>query len=102
MVLIALQGDTRSVAWTDFNGDFFPDFAAGVYGGQTRLYLNTQNNTFVLHSALPAVYNTTSIAWADWDGDGLTDILVNSTNANWLRNEGERDGVYHFTNQNLR
>ena len=39
------------------------------------------------------------LSFADWDGDGLTDILVNSTNANWLRNEGERDGVYHFTNQ---
>ena len=36
---------------------------------------------------------------ADWDGDGLPDLLVNSTNANWLKNEGLKDGRFHFTNQ---
>jgi len=39
------------------------------------------------------------LCFVDWDGDGKKDILVNSTNANWLKNEGYRDGVYRFTNQ---
>ena len=32
----------------------------------------------------------------DWDGDGKTDILLNSSNANFLRQVGERDGKWLF------
>lgn len=39
------------------------------------------------------------LCFADWDGDGRKDLLVNSSNANWLRNEGMNDGLVHFTNQ---
>ena len=39
------------------------------------------------------------LCFADWDGDGRKDLLVNSTNVNWLRNEGKKDGLTHFTNQ---
>ncbi len=30
----------------------------------------------------------------DWDGDGQLDLLVNSKNANWLRQNGQRDGKW--------
>lgn len=33
---------------------------------------------------------------ADWDNDGKKDLLVNSINANWLRNVGSRDGITEF------
>ena len=33
---------------------------------------------------------------ADWDGDGKLDILVNSTNANLLRQVEARDGQWYF------
>jgi hypothetical protein len=36
---------------------------------------------------------------ADWDGDGRLDILINSTNVNWLRNIETRDGRTTFEDQ---
>ncbi len=35
---------------------------------------------------------------ADWDGDGRMDLLVNSINADWLRNIETRDGKYVLKN----
>jgi len=32
----------------------------------------------------------------DWDGDGKLDVLVNSANAKWLQQVGERDGRWTF------
>lgn len=32
------------------------------------------------------------IAAVDWDGDGKLDLLINGSNANWLRQVGRRDG----------
>jgi hypothetical protein len=32
----------------------------------------------------------------DWDGDGKLDLLVNSKNANWLRQTEQRDGKWLF------
>ena len=32
----------------------------------------------------------------DWDGDGRLDWLVNSANANWLRQVESRDGMWRF------
>jgi hypothetical protein len=72
--------DIRSLAWIDFNGDLFPDFAAGNYTGQTRLYRNNQNNVFTLDSGLPSSYNTKGIAWADWDGDGQAELALANEN----------------------
>jgi hypothetical protein len=34
----------------------------------------------------------------DWDGDGKTDILINSGNAEWWQQVGERDGKWMFKN----
>ena len=35
----------------------------------------------------------------DWDGDGRLDILVNSANANFLRQTGARDGTFFFRDE---
>jgi hypothetical protein len=35
----------------------------------------------------------------DWDGDGKLDFLVNSANANFLRQTGSRDGQWHFNDK---
>jgi hypothetical protein len=37
-----------------------------------------------------------TLAPADWDGDGRTDLIVDSRNADVLRNEGTADGVTTF------
>jgi hypothetical protein len=38
------------------------------------------------------------ICLVDWDGDGKTDILINSGNAEWWQQVGERDGKFLFKN----
>ncbi len=35
----------------------------------------------------------------DWDGDGHLDLLLNSVNANFLRQTAARDGSWHFTDE---
>lgn len=35
----------------------------------------------------------------DWDGDGRMDLLINSANASFLRNKGEKDGVWTLVDQ---
>lgn len=37
----------------------------------------------------------------DWDGDGKLDILLNSANANFLRQTGSADGKWFFTDMGL-
>ena len=37
----------------------------------------------------------------DWDGDGQLDILLNSANANFLRQTGSADGKFHFIDMGL-
>ncbi|MSR31325.1 MAG: VCBS repeat-containing protein [Gemmataceae bacterium] len=36
------------------------------------------------------------LSLADWDDDGLPDLLVNSKNADWFKNQGMKDGVTWF------
>ncbi|MCA9190492.1 MAG: VCBS repeat-containing protein [Planctomycetales bacterium] len=35
----------------------------------------------------------------DWDGDGRQDLILNSTNATWLRNVADKDGVWWLEGQ---
>jgi hypothetical protein len=37
----------------------------------------------------------------DWDGDGRLDLLVNSANANFLRQTGARGGQFRFRDEGL-
>jgi hypothetical protein len=37
----------------------------------------------------------------DWDGDGQLDILLNSANANFLRQTGSADGKWFFADLGL-
>ncbi len=41
----------------------------------------------------------TKLTFTDWDGDGKKDLLINSTNVTWLKNEGEKEGMIYFSDQ---
>ena len=38
------------------------------------------------------------LTFTDWDGDGKLDILINSANAEWWKQVGQRDGKWLFKN----
>lgn len=68
--------DTRSVAWGDYDGDGYTDFAVGIYGGANRIYHNDGAYSFTPIRLSPYLSATTSVAWADYDGDGDLDLAV--------------------------
>ncbi len=72
--------DTRSVAWGFFNGDVFPDFAAGNDGQPSRVYRNNNGKDFTLVWSSPISNNTRSVAWGDYDSDGDMDLAVGNYN----------------------
>ena len=81
-------GNSRDVAWADFDHDGDLDLAVAFYGEPNRIYENVGG---VLQN--PAVWEsaegdeTTGLAWGDWNGDGFQDLA--SSNAT-----GEPNRVY--------
>lgn len=49
-----------------------------------------------LNDGMAGASGRRTIALADWDGDGRTDLIVDSRNANVLRNEQTADGITMF------
>ncbi len=64
------------VAWGDFNGDRYLDFAVGDAGQPNSVYCNNRDNTFTLVWRSPHRADTRSVAWGDYDGDGDLDLAV--------------------------
>jgi uncharacterized repeat protein (TIGR01451 family) len=78
---------TTSVAWVDYDGDFYLDFVVGNCNGDlsesVQLYHNNGDDSFSLvsGSGLPADgWCTHSVAWADYDGDGDPDLAIGNDN----------------------
>ncbi|MCA9215305.1 MAG: VCBS repeat-containing protein, partial [Planctomycetales bacterium] len=57
-----------------------------------RIFVDESMNPLRLNDRLAGGSGRRKLAVADWDGDGRKDILINSVNADWYRNDGERDG----------
>jgi len=75
-----VDGSVRSLAWGDYDGDYYLDFAVGVEGRGTGVYRNNGDATFDRvwnTSALP----TRAVAWADYDNDGDLDLAVGNYGA---------------------
>ncbi len=49
-----------------------------------------------LNDATTGLSGRRKLCLADWDGDGRIDLLVNSSNANFLCNVSSRDGIHTF------
>lgn len=72
---------TRSIAWANYDGDIYPDFAAGNTNAPTRVYRNTGENSFTIAWESPLISDTRSVAWGDYDGDGDPDLAVGNYGA---------------------
>jgi len=57
-----------------------------------RLFVDEQMRPLRLNDKRAGGSGRRKLAATDWDGDGRIDFLLNSENATWLRNLGERDG----------
>jgi hypothetical protein len=101
----------------DFNADGLPDLAMLDHEGYLafferakldgQLILKAPRRAFVDENDSPLRLNANQagrsgrrkICVADWDGDGRFDLLVNSVNANLLRQVGARDGRWFFRDE---
>lgn len=54
-----------------------------------------------LNSGIAGKSGRRKICIMDWDQDGQLDILLNSANANFLRQQSQRDGKWFFTDMGL-
>jgi hypothetical protein len=74
-----------------------------VFSGENLSVTDSRHQTVAaepgplrLNRGLAGASGRRKIAVADWDGDGGLDLLVNSTNANWLRQTTHDGGVWKF------
>jgi hypothetical protein len=100
----------------DFNRDGLPDLAMLDHEGflafferakiDGRLILKSPRRAFVDEKGAPLRLNDKKagasgrrkLCVTDWDGDGKFDFLLNSSNADFLRQTGEKDGTWTFQN----
>jgi hypothetical protein len=100
----------------DFNRDGLPDLAMLdhegylaffqrakrgrklVLGAPRRAFVDEQGAPLRLNAGIAGKSGRRKLCVADWDGDGKFDFLLNSSNADFLRQVSERDGTWTFKN----
>jgi hypothetical protein len=63
-----------------------------------RLLVDTQGNPLRLNAKSAGGSGRRKLCVTDWDRDGKLDFLINSANADWLRQVEHRDGRWVFEN----
>ncbi len=61
-----------------------------------RLFCDAKGEPMRLNAGQGGRSGRRKLCVVDWDGDGKLDLLVNSKNANWLRQTEQRDGQWLF------
>ncbi len=61
-----------------------------------RAFLDENEKPLLLNGGRAGKSGRRKLCATDWDGDGKLDLLVNSENANWLRQMESRDGTWPF------
>lgn len=61
-----------------------------------RAFLDENGEPLRLNSRTAGASGRRKLCVVDWDGDGRFDLLLNSSNADLLRQVGERDGTWTF------
>jgi hypothetical protein len=63
-----------------------------------RAFVDAQGTPLKLAKGRAGASGRRKLCVTDWDGDGRFDLLLNSANADFLRQTGERDGAWVFEN----
>lgn len=100
----------------DFNNDGLPDLAMLDHEGYLafferarsgvelvlksprRAFLDEKGQPLRLNAGTAGKSGRRKLCVTDWDGDGRFDFLLNSANADFLQQTGEKDGVWIFKN----
>src|SRR5581483_2472870 len=94
-----------SVAWGDFNGDCYLDFAlTGMTstGRISRIYRNNGDGTFTDLNANLRGLDSSKLAWVDYDNDGDLDLfLVGYDGTNYFARLYRNDGNDTFTDTGI-
>ncbi|MBC8003687.1 MAG: VCBS repeat-containing protein [Opitutaceae bacterium] len=61
-----------------------------------RVFCDERGNPLRLNSGEAGKSGRRKLCIVDWDGDGKLDVMVNSQNANWLRQIDAQGGKYFF------
>src|SRR5262249_36962115 len=62
-----------------------------------RVFRDAQNVALRLNAGSAGKSGRRKLCVTDWNGDGKLDFLLNSANANLLRQNSARDGIVSFT-----
>ena len=75
---------------------FFQRTKTGLQPPQ-RIFADANGKLLQLNAGIAGKSGRRKLCLMDWDGDGKLDILLNSQNAQFLRQSGEKDGLILFT-----
>lgn len=80
-----------SVAAADFNNDGYNDVVLGIFGGQSRIFINNKGESFSMKILTDKKYYTEAVAAIDFDKDSRKDIIIgnNQQPIVLLKNNGD-------------
>jgi hypothetical protein len=94
-------GNSKGIAWGDYDADGYLDLYVANYGSANRLYHNNQNGTFTDvggPSGTADTGNSNGVAWGDYDNDGDLDLYVANDNLTAVNKLYRNNGNGTFTN----
>lgn len=85
-----------SAAAADFNNDGYNDIVLGVFGGQSKIFINNQGASFSMHDLTDKKYYTEDTAVIDFDKDNKKDIILGNNQQPIVILKNNGDGSFSF------